>query len=85
MSRGSLSTNRVMTSFRKSSEYGLPPLLGCGHGFVNIPRGGRRAGTLAAILSNVAIKEWMGCGWEDLALLVVMFCSKVLCDRLSIN
>ena len=27
----------------------------------------------------------MGCGWEDLALLVVMFCSKVLCDRLSIN
>ena len=40
---------------------------------------------MAAILSKVAIKEWMGCGWEDLALLVVMFCSKVLCDRLSIN
>ena len=27
----------------------------------------------------------MGYGWEDLALLVFMLCSKVLCDRFSIN
>ena len=27
----------------------------------------------------------MGCGWEDLALFVVVFCIMVLYDRFSIN
>lgn len=37
--KGIPSWNRVMTSLRKSSEYGFPPLLGWGRVSVYVPRG----------------------------------------------